>query len=95
MEPDEADLVLRAVDRARKVRAEQAAQVGGDVSAETSSRSDHHVSGSAGERFQVVVHLDQEVLAAEGAWSATLEDGTRPDYELAVSRLLEAGCDVP
>ena len=67
MEPDEADLVLRAVDRARKVRAEQAAQEGGDVSAETSSRADHHVSGSAGERFQVVVHLDQEVLDADGA----------------------------
>jgi hypothetical protein len=38
--------------------------------------ADHHVGGSAGERFQVMVHLDQEVLEAEGAWSATVEDGS-------------------
>jgi hypothetical protein len=95
LEADEAELVLRAVDRAREVRAEQAAPEGGGVSSETSwpSRADgmvklaesfltdHHVGGSAGERFQVMVHLDQEVLEADGAWSATLEDGTRVSAE--------------
>jgi len=145
LEPDEAELILRAVDHAREVRAEQAKHaeeaepfrpedpsasasptrveprvaagsqpvgsacdfVGGekpsqsgaanetavkviDVSAEVSwpSRADgvvtiaesflagHPVTGSGGERFQVMIHLDQEVLGPDGAWSATLEDGT-------------------
>jgi hypothetical protein len=93
-------LVLHAVDRAREVRAEQAAPC---VSAETSwpSRADgmvklaesfladHHVGGSGGERFQVMVHLEQEVLEPEGAWSATLEDGTRVSAET----LRRVACD--
>jgi hypothetical protein len=37
----------------------------------------HPVSGTGGERFQVMVHLDQEVLGPDGAWTDTLEDGTR------------------
>ena len=100
LEPDEAELILHAVDRAREVRAEQAAQ---GVSAETpwpsradgmvklaeSFLADHHVSGSAGERFQVMVHLDQEVLEADGAWSATLEDGTGVSAET----LRRVACD--
>jgi hypothetical protein len=103
LEADEAELVLRAVDRAREVRAEQAAPEGGDVSAETSwpSRADgmvklaesfladHHVGASAGERFQVMVHLDQEVLEADGAWSAALEDGTR----ISAETLRRVACD--
>jgi len=135
LEPDEAELVLRAVDRARgadarEVRAEQGAEQeaeqgapgagtrgvsapaslpdrqpsgGDDASAETpwpsradgmvrlaeSFLADHHGSGSAGERFQVMVHLDQEVLAADGAWSATLEDGTRVSAEA----LRRVACD--
>jgi hypothetical protein len=120
LEPDEAELVLRAVDRAREVRAEQAAPSAcapasppdrppleggdaGDVSAETrwpsradgmvklaeSFLADHHVSGSGGERFQVMVHLDQEVLDPDGAWSGTLEDGTRVSAET----LRRVACD--
>jgi len=105
LEADEADLVLRAVDRAREVRAEQAVPpCGGDeVSAETpwpsradgmvklaeSFLADHHVSGSGGERFQVMVHLDQEVLEPDGAWSGTLEDGTRVSAET----LRRVACD--
>jgi hypothetical protein len=120
LEPEEADLVLRAVDRAREVRAEQPAPCAcapasppdrppleggevGDVSAETpwpsradgmvklaeSFLADHHVSGSGGERFQVMVHLDQEVLDPDGAWSGTLEDGTRVSAET----LRRVACD--
>jgi hypothetical protein len=106
LEADEADLVVQAVDRAREVRAEQAAPPleGGDVSAETSwpSRADgmvklaesfladHHVSGSGGERFQVMVHLDQDVLDPDGAWSSgTLEDGTHVSAET----LRRVACD--
>ena len=100
LEADEADLLLRAVDRAREVHAEQAAA---EVSAETSWPSgadgmvrlaasflaDHHVGGSAGERFQVIVHLDQEVLEADGAWAAALEDGTR----ISAETLRRVACD--
>jgi hypothetical protein len=101
LEADEADLVLRAVDRAREVRAEQAASV--DVSAETCwpSRADgmirlaesflagHPVAGNGGERFQVMVHLDQEALGPDGALAATLEDGTRVSAET----LRRVACD--
>ena len=117
LEPDEADLVLRAIERAREVPASRssrpspeaastpagaAAEVAG-VSAETRwpSRADgavrlaesflagHPVTGTGGERFQVMVHLDQEVLAADGAWAATLEDGTRVSAET----LRRVACD--
>ena len=111
LEPDEADLILRAVDRAREVHAEQAkppeprgarerspreqATGTADVSAETSwpSRADgavklaesflagNPVTGTGGERFQVVVHLDQDPLGPDGAWTGTLEDGTRVSAE--------------
>ncbi len=102
LEPDEADLILRAVDRAREVHAEEAAAVA-PVSAETPwpSRADgavtiaesflagNPVTGNGGERFQVMVHLDQEVLGSDGAWSATLEDGTRVSAET----LRRVACD--
>ena len=109
LEADEADLVLRAVDRAREVHAEQAAQKdrspdeAGDVSAETPwpSRADgmvklaesflagNPVTGNGGERFQVMVHLDQEVLGPDGALAGTLEDGTRVSAET----LRRVACD--
>ena len=138
LEPDEADLILRAVDRAREVHAEEkgAAPTTAEapeaptptaapeptpvsaptrthlplpvdspagVSAETRwpSRADgavtlaewflagHPVTGNGGERFQVMVHLDQEVLGADGSWSATLEDGSRVSAET----LRRVSCD--
>ena len=106
LEADEAELVLRAVDRAREVRAGQAdppPPEGAEVSAETpwpsradgmvtlaeSFLADHHVKASGGERFQLMVHLDQEALGPEGAWSATLEDGTRVSAET----LRRVACD--
>ncbi len=135
LEPDEADLILRAVERAREVHAEKAeaespppgkaeaapgkAEAAGatggerpsdpqraqgdDVSAEARwpSRADgavtiaesflagHPVTGTGGERFQVMVHLDQEVLGPDGAWSGTLEDGTRVSAET----LRRVACD--
>ncbi len=117
LEPDEADLILRAVDRAREVHAERAKASqapaalapaapaeAADVSAEATrwpSRADgavtiaesflagHTVTGNGGERFQVMVHLDQEVLGSDGAWSATLEDGSRVSSET----LRRVACD--
>ena len=43
--------------------------------------ADNPVTGTGGERFQVMVHLDQEVLGPDGAWTATLEDGTHVSAE--------------
>ena len=51
--------------------------------------ADHHVNGSGGERFQVMVHLDRDVLDPDGAWSAALEDGTRVSAET----LRRVACD--
>jgi hypothetical protein len=121
LEPDEADLILRAIERAREVRARRAEPLeteapGGpaaqgeaepveaaSVSAETCwpSRADgavklaesflagNPVTGTGGERFQVMVHLDQEVLGQDGAWAGTLEDGTRVSAET----LRRVACD--
>jgi hypothetical protein len=127
LEPDEADLILRAIERAREVHARQTepleteapevpampaapaaqgeaeAAEAADVSAETCwpSRADgavklaesflagNPVTGTGGERFQVMVHLDQEVLGPDGTWAATLEDGTRVSAET----LRRVACD--
>jgi len=123
LQPDEADLVLRAIERAQQVRArevrarqapplEPEAETAG-VSAETAwpSRADgavtiaesflagNPVTGTGGERFQVMVHLDQATLGPDGvlaertppysACAATLEDGTRVSAET----LRRVACD--
>jgi hypothetical protein len=104
LSPDEAALVLTALDRAREVTHEQA----DDVSAETSSedpkrpsRADGMVAlaesylagntgtGNGGERFQVMLHVDQDPLAPDGALAGTLDDGTRVSAET----LRRVACD--
>ena len=116
LEPDEADLILRAIERAREVHARQAVVLEAEAprapaeaveaacaSAETCwpSRADgavklaesflagNPVTGTGGERFQVMVHLDQEALGPDGAWAGTLEDGTRVSAET----LRRVACD--
>ena len=114
--PDEADLVMRALDRAREVEHQCDTQAA-DVSAETPKCDGRHervseeatwpsradgvvalaesylagnpVSGNGGERFQVMVHLDQDVLAPDGALAGTLDDGTRVSAET----LRRVACD--
>ena len=49
----------------------------------------HPVSGTGGERFQVVVHLDQDVLGPDGALAGTLEDGTH----LSAETFRRVACD--
>jgi hypothetical protein len=116
LEPDEADLILRAVERAREVPAEPVKQVeplheaaseaaaeaaGASAEAVWPSRADgavriaesflagHPAKGTGGERFQVMIHLGQEPLAADGQWAATLEDGSR----LSAEALRRVACD--
>jgi hypothetical protein len=100
--PDEADLVMRALDRAREVEHPCDTQAA-DVSAETSlpSRADgvvalaesylagNPVHGNGGERFQVMVHLDQDALGADGSLAGTLDDGTHVSAET----LRRVACD--
>jgi len=109
LSPDEADLILRSLDRAREMPKTQAE----DISAETSfedptpddpkvpSRADAVVAlaesylavntgtGNGGDRFQVMVHLDQDALAPDGILSGTLDDGTRVSAET----LRRVACD--
>ncbi len=47
------------------------------------------VSGTGGERFQVMVHLEQDVLGLSGDWAGTLEDGTHVSAEA----LRRVACD--
>jgi hypothetical protein len=119
LSPDEADMILRAIDRAREIHAEPAAEEAAevapteappvppappeDVSAERSwpTRADgavalaesflagHSVSGTGGDRFQVIVHLDQDVLGPDGALAGTLEDGTH----LSAETFRRVACD--
>jgi hypothetical protein len=46
-------------------------------------------TGNGGERFQVMVHIDQDPLAPDGVLSGTLDDGTRVSAE-AIRRI---ACD--
>jgi hypothetical protein len=115
LSPDEADMILRAIDLAREVHAEPAPEEAAspeppkplalpqDASAEASwpSRADgavalaesflagHPVSGTGGDRFQVVVHLDQDVLGPDGTLAGTLEDGTH----LSAETFRRVACD--
>jgi hypothetical protein len=53
---------------------------GGDAAAGTSN---------GGERYQIFVHLDEDVLGEKGDWVATLDDGTR----LSAETLRRLACD--
>jgi hypothetical protein len=46
-------------------------------------------AGNGGERYQIFVHLDADVLGADDDWAATLEDGTR----LPTETLRRIACD--
>jgi hypothetical protein len=92
LQPDEAALVMKAIEMARL----QAAPPPPDSSAETpppptapvlpaadaltkvakSFLAHGESGGSGGDRYQIVVHLDHDPLAPDGALAATLDDGT-------------------
>ena len=87
---DEADLVMRALDCAREISAEVSTPLATttDESPAWPSRPDGVVAlaeaylagnrgdGAAADRYQVMVHVDQDPLAPDGVLAATLEDGT-------------------
>jgi hypothetical protein len=49
----------------------------------------HTATGNGGERFQVMLYVDQDPLAADGGLAATLEDGTHVSAET----LRRVACD--
>jgi hypothetical protein len=61
----------------------------GAVRVAESYLSGHPVTGNGGERFQVMVHLGQEALGADGQWAATLGDGSR----ISAETLRRVACD--
>lgn len=105
--PDEADLIMRAVDRARETEHAHASAETSDDDANASSplpsRADGMVAlaesflagnaanGNGGERFQVTLHVDQDPLAADGVLAATLDDGTRVSAETCRRVLCDCG----
>jgi hypothetical protein len=86
--PDEAEMVMRAIDCARGASEGAEGKDEGAEEARWPSRADGMVRveeaflagdathGTGGDRYQVMVHVDQDPLAADGVMAATLEDGT-------------------
>ena len=99
--PDEAELVLGALDRARGLehkvdehRIEQPdpkrpSRADGMVALAESYLAGNVGTGNGGERFQVMVHVDQDPLAPDGALAETPDDGTRVSAET----LRRVACD--
>ncbi len=102
--PDEADLVLKAIEHAREGLASAKAKgAAPDPSAPKPSSADAIVhmaaarmagkEGGAGvpapDRCQVVIHVDRDLTAAKGTLGATLEDGTHVSAET----LRRVACD--
>ncbi len=93
--PDEAELVLGALDRARGLehkvdehRIEQPdpkrpSRADGMVALAESYLAGNAGNGNGGERFQVMLHVDQDPLAPDGALAGTLDDGTGVSAESA------------
>jgi hypothetical protein len=97
LQPDEAALVMKAIEMARQQATAAPSSEARDLSAETSPSSKSPLlpradaltkvaesflahgesKGCGGDRYQIIVHLDQDALAADGALAATLDDGTR------------------
>jgi hypothetical protein len=95
LHPDEAALVMKAIDAARAGTPRDASE---EVSAETPARAvvprpdalvqvaesflaHGQASGTGGDRYQIFIHVEQDPLAPDGTLAATLEDGTRVSAE--------------
>jgi hypothetical protein len=59
------------------------------VSLAESFLAGHPASGTGGDRYQVVVHLEQDVLGPDGTLAGTLEDGTH----LSAEAFRRVACD--
>jgi hypothetical protein len=104
LHPDEAALVMKAIEAARAAareaqqREERGHEATAGVSAETPARpvvskADALVqvaesflahgqrAGKGGDRYQILVHLEQDPLAPDGTLAAMLDDGTRVSAE--------------
>jgi len=64
-------------------------QADGAVALAESFLAGQPAGGTGGDRFQVIVHLDQDVLGPDGTLAATLEDGTH----ISAETLRRVACD--
>jgi hypothetical protein len=97
LHPDEAALVLKAIEAARGVSSGRTSEA---VSAETPARpqpvalkadalvavaesflAHGQAAGTGGDRYQLLIHVEQDPLGADGTLATTLEDGTRVSAE--------------
>jgi hypothetical protein len=95
LQPDEAALVMKAIEAARlqarssDVPAEASPEVPSPMLSTPdaltrvaeSFLAQGEAEGCGGDRYQIVVHLDQDPLAADGDLAANLDDGTRVSAE--------------
>jgi hypothetical protein len=104
LHPDEAALVMKAIQAARAGTPREVGEEGADVSAETTAQprsqpqpdvpmpdalvavaesflAHGQAGGTGGDRYQIVIHLEQDLLAPDGTLAALLEDGTRVSAE--------------
>jgi len=84
LQPDEAALVMKAIEVARMQAADSSAETPAllpmaDALTKVAESFLAHgeATGCGGDRHQIVVHLDQDVLAEDGGQAALLDDGTR------------------
>jgi hypothetical protein len=95
LHPDEAALVMKAIEAARACAPRAAKE---DVSAETPARpavpmpdalvrvaesflAHGQEAGTGGDRYQIFIHVEQDPLAPDGTLATTLDDGTRVSAE--------------
>jgi hypothetical protein len=97
LSPDEADLVLKAIEQTREGLAPAGASAPRPSSADAvvhmaAARIAGKEAGAgapAPDRCQVVIHVDRDLTSAEGTLGATLEDGTH----ISAETLRRVTCD--
>jgi hypothetical protein len=91
LQPDEAALVMKAIEMARVQAAQPDMLQRADALTKVAESFLAHgeAAGCGGDRHQIVVHLDQDVLAPDGGLAATLDDGTR----LSAETFRRVACD--
>jgi hypothetical protein len=92
LHPDEAALVMKAIQAARAANEHVSAETSAPpkpavsipdalVSVAESFLAHGQAAGTGGDRYQIFIHLEQDPLVPDGTLAATLDDGTRVSAE--------------
>jgi hypothetical protein len=91
LHPDEAALVMKAIEAARETKPDSAetpprpqpAVPKPDALVQVAESFLAHAqsAGTGGDRYQIFIHVEQDPLAPDGTLAATLDDGTRVSAE--------------